>query len=413
MEVKKTQDEAEVSRTSPRRSPVLMLVQQEEHLSLPIDELQTKIERLKNVGLIRWAYIKHDKDKNEDGELVAPHYHFTLQFKKRVSVDSIAKRLKENANQFEIMTKRGLNAKVSANNAFAYLVHRTENAREKYQYDPKDVVSNFDFPKFIQELAEQMTPQDILDMLGEGKITKREAQKQILSLSATAMSEYKRRIDDVYSARLDLEYRKWVKEMKAANKPIKVIWCYGAGGTGKTRYAREWAIKQNLNYYICSGSNSPFDGLKDLSPKEQEVLIIDELRPKTLQYPDLLQILDPMNFEKVAVARYYNPHVMAKVIFVCTIYDPYQFYRHMPRLDRNIDTFDQLSRRIGLNIEFTKSHINETVPRLKKVKDEDTDEAETTYMYETIKSHKNKFNTNKVETKFTLEDLENYGNNEK
>ena len=86
MEAKKTQDTDKSSNVSPRRSPVLMLVQQEEHLSLPIDELQTKIERLKNVGLIRWAYIKHDKDKDENSELVAPHYHFTLQFKKRVSV---------------------------------------------------------------------------------------------------------------------------------------------------------------------------------------------------------------------------------------------------------------------------------------------------------------------------------------
>ncbi|MDM8284882.1 Rep family protein [Ligilactobacillus salivarius] len=411
MEVKKTQSAEEVSKVSPRRSPVLMLVQQEEHLSLPINELQTKIERLKNIGLIRWAYIKHDKDKDEDGKLVAPHYHFTLQFKKRVSVNSIAKRLKENVNRFEIMTKRGLNAKVSANNAFAYLVHRTENAREKYQYDPKDVVSNFDFPKFIQELSEQMTPQDVLDMLGEGKITKREAQRQILALGASIMSKYKRKIDDVYTTRLDLEYHKWVKEMKAANEPIKVIWCYGAGGTGKTRYAREWAIKQNLNYYICSGSNSPFDGLKNLSAQEQEVLIIDELRPETVKYPDLLQILDPMNFEKVAVARYHNPHIMAKIIFVCTIYDPYQFYRHMPRLDRNIDTFDQLSRRIGLNIEFTKYYIKETVPKLSKVKDKDTGNPKTTYMYKTTKSYKNKFKKNKVETRFTLEDLENYRNN--
>ena len=53
MEAKKTQDTDKSSNVSPRRSPVLMLVQQEEHLSLPIDELQTKIERLKNVGLFK------------------------------------------------------------------------------------------------------------------------------------------------------------------------------------------------------------------------------------------------------------------------------------------------------------------------------------------------------------------------
>ena len=408
MKVRKTQPNLEAERISPKRSPVLMLVQQESKLSLPIKELQDRIEHLKNMGLIKWAYILHDKDKDKHDKLVAPHYHFTLQFKKRVSVDAVAKRLKESPSQFEIMTKRGRDAKVSANNAFAYLVHRTEKAKGKHQYDPKEVIASFNYPKFIKDIAEQMTPKDILEMLGEGKITKHEAQEQIMAFGAPTLGTYKKKIDDIHSARLDIEYQEWLKEMKALKEPIKVIWCYGAGGVGKTRYAKDWAVRQGLNYYICSGSNSPFDGLNDLSAKEQEVLIIDELRPKTLKYPDLLQILDPMNFEKVAVARYHNPHIMAKAIFVCTVYNPYQFYLQIPNLDRHIDTFDQLSRRIGLNMEVTTYNINETVPKLKEIEDKRTGSKFYTYEYEVVRSYINHYANDRIDTTFTLEDLEGY-----
>ena len=72
MKVRKTQPNLEAERISPKRAPVLMLVQQESKLSLPIKELQDRIEHLKNMGLIKWAYILHDKDKDKHDKLVAP-----------------------------------------------------------------------------------------------------------------------------------------------------------------------------------------------------------------------------------------------------------------------------------------------------------------------------------------------------
>lgn len=382
-----------------KRSSVLMYEQQVKYLPLSLERLREQIEVLeRRKGLLRWALIKHDKDTDKEGELVAPHYHVVLQFRKRVTVDLVAKRFKDKPQQFEIMTKRGQGAKNSAENAFAYLIHRTTNSREKYQYDASEVIANFDFSKFVQEQEERLrTPDDVLDLLGEGKLTRQEAIEEISFFGAAKMSEYRRKIDDVFAMRIELDYQEWLQDMERKGEPIKVIWCFGLGGTGKTRYAKDWADRHDLNHYICSGSNSPFDGLNNLGSKQQEVLIIDELRPGVLKYHDLLQILDPWNFEKIAVARYRNPRIMAKVIFVCTVYSPLDFYRNTIINNRSIDTFKQLSRRIGVTIEFTHDGIYEVQLSTE------------TGLYERVKRYENQYISHTREVAFSIDDLETYG----
>lgn len=385
-----------------KRSSVLMYEQQVKYLPLSLERLREQIEILeRRKGLLRWALIKHDKDTDKEGELVAPHYHVVLQFRKRVTVDLVAKRFKDKPQQFEIMTKRGQGAKNSAENAFAYLLHRTTNSREKYQYDVNEVVANFDFSKFMQEQEERLrTPDDVLDLLGEGKITRQEAIEEISFFGAAKMSEYRRKIEDVFAMRIELDYQAWLYEMEQKSEPIKIIWCFGPGGTGKTRYAKNWADRHGLIYYICSGSNSPFDGLNGLGPRQQEVLIIDELRPGVLKYHDLLQILDPWNYEKRAVARYRNPRIMAKVIFVCTVYSPLDFYKNTLVSDRNIDTFKQLLRRIGVTIEFTYDGIFEVQLSTDSM------------LYERVKRYENQYINHTREVTFSIDDLETYGKND-
>lgn len=382
-----------------KRSPVLMYEQQVKRMKLSFKELKEKVQRLP--ALSKWAIVKHDKDKNEQGETVLPHYHVVLIFKRRVSLEMIAKKLKDRPQQFEIMTKRGKSAKSSANNALAYLVHRTTNSRDKYQYDVNAVVANFDYVAFIKRQEAQMKPQDILDLLGEGKITKQDSLTQMMDLGATTLSFYKKKIEDVHAARIEIEYQQWLKEMKEKKQKIKIIWCYGPGGTGKTRFAKEFCKRHDLNYFICSGSNSPFDGLNDLSATQQEVLIIDELRPGVIRYQDLLQLIDPMNYEKFAVARYRNPRVMAKVIFICTVYSPLEFYKSMPIINRKVDTVFQLNRRIGLTLRFSYQTIDEVIN--KRAVGVDKQE------YTVIKEHENQYVSEAMYTGFSLKDLELYG----
>ena len=80
--------------------------------------------------------------------------------------------------------------------------------------------------------------------------------------------------------------------MKTKGVVKQVIYMYGGPGLGKTRLAKSYAEKEKEPYYITGSSRDPFQ-----SYRNQEIVIIDELRPDTFNYSDLLKILDPYNFD--------------------------------------------------------------------------------------------------------------------
>lgn len=263
------------------RSSVLMYEQQLEHLPFnDVDALERRIKSLiDSQNLERYALIVHDQDTDEKEEKIKQHVHVTLIFKERVSVNTIAKVLDDKPQQFEIMTKRGNSAKVGAENALMYLLHRTSKSATKYQYPVSAVKANFDFETFVTNQEKQVNPKDILDLLGDGKITELEAKRMMMVKGANIFANFSKKIKDVAAARLEIEYEKWLANMKQSEKQIKVIWIYGESGTGKTRYAIDFAIRHQKSYFKTSGSNDPFEGYTG-----EKILIMDELRPETLRF---------------------------------------------------------------------------------------------------------------------------------
>ena len=93
-----------------------------------------------------FAYILHDKDLTEKGELKTSHYHLLLCLNNATSLSGILKWFDgfsdENGNDITTL------AKVMNNRpgAFSYLTHSTCASQEKYQYPDSDIVSyNADF----------------------------------------------------------------------------------------------------------------------------------------------------------------------------------------------------------------------------------------------------------------------------
>ena len=82
-----------------------------------------------------WAYIKHDKDVNEKGEPVKPHFHIYLNFGVAQDTDKIAK-------WFEVKPNFVNKIKGRKKDMLKYLIHK--NAPSKYQYDITEVKSNCD-----------------------------------------------------------------------------------------------------------------------------------------------------------------------------------------------------------------------------------------------------------------------------
>ena len=89
-----------------------------------------------DLNYVLYAYIVHDKDKEiqEDGSLTPKklHKHIVVELKNPITFKSMQDKFK-GAHIENIKYKKA---------AYQYLIHNRPNAREKYQYDLKEIVSN-------------------------------------------------------------------------------------------------------------------------------------------------------------------------------------------------------------------------------------------------------------------------------
>lgn len=100
---------------------------------------------------IDWAYILHDKDVNENGELKKPHIHWVGRATPRcLSVVSNFLGLPE--NDIEVVK--------NFDNMVMYLIHL--NDIDKFQYSPDDVETNL--PNIAQLLRRQSEGQIVKDL---------------------------------------------------------------------------------------------------------------------------------------------------------------------------------------------------------------------------------------------------------
>ena len=139
--------------------------------------------------------------------------------------------------------------------------------------------------------------------------------------------------------------------MKYEQKTKQVVYIYGESGLGKTRLAKTYAENKNTSYFVTGSSRDPFQ-----SYQNQETIIIDELRPDSFRYDDLLKILDPYNFDVFLPSRYIDKALTAELIFITSPYSPKELYDNF-QTSKRIDRFDQLERRIQTAILVEKDNI--------------------------------------------------------
>lgn len=90
-----------------------------------------------------YAYILHDKDKYETGELKKSHYHLLLFFDNARWGTSILKEISiDNTNLIEFRENKA--------SAIQYLVH--SNNLDKYQYNYLDINSNIDLDIYFNNI---------------------------------------------------------------------------------------------------------------------------------------------------------------------------------------------------------------------------------------------------------------------
>lgn len=312
--------------------------QQLSHLNQNIEDFPRLLEE---AGAQQYAYIVHNEDVTADGVLKASHVHVVMKFENARSLQSIGKLFRDSPQYVELPKTRN-----GYNNMLAYLVHRTKGATEKYQYDPEAVTANFDYIDALEKITAKVNQRDsksrlddILERLMAYEITYEEA---VAGLTASEFSRYHQRLKVTAEYGRQQYAKRWIKEHEDTGTPIEVIWITGPAGSGKTVEAKKIAReKSDKDFYMATGQRDPFQNYTD-----ENVIVLDDLRPKTFDYNTLLQLLDPFN-ATMADARYSNKTLIADTIIITSVYSPLDFYHMLvPEQYRDIDTYAQLARRI-------------------------------------------------------------------
>lgn len=300
---------------------------------LPIDSLN---DLLNNATIEKYAYIKHDKDTNDDGSFKHNHYHIFIK-------------LKNPRNVFEITNKYVPNnfvrkIKSNWNYALQYLIHY--NAPDKFQYNEDDVIANFNYKEELNKSIKQTTLlktrswDDIFIMMNENNVKEYNIHKYI---TKAEYIKYQSKIKKAF----EFDYTEMMNGNKSAN--MKVIFISGPSGSGKTSYANYILGQKNNNLveediFISTDSYDPLDGYKG-----QPVVILDEFRANQWDLPKFLAMINN-NTRTATKSRFSNKKFICHTLIITSLHSIHQFS------DSFINTKDedmfQLFRRIKTCINF-------------------------------------------------------------
>lgn len=257
-------------------------------------------------NISKFAYILHDKDLDEQGNLKHPHWHICLRFVDSQDTKYVARWFgieeqyvnKSKSGRFEDM--------------LLYLTHK--NASEKYQYSCDEVRANIDYKNFIEKNGKLPTRiGEIIEKIVSGEIRQYNLEDFV---TPDEFVKYSTQIERAF------EYRR--NKIYTGNRELEVIYITGGSSTGKTTFAKILAQNKGYSFFISGSDNDILDGYKG-----QDCLILDDLRGSSMRFSDFIKMIDN-NTDTLVGSRYHNKSMTeCKLVIITTIHNMDAFYSNI------------------------------------------------------------------------------------
>ncbi|HFI0587898.1 TPA: Rep family protein, partial [Streptococcus suis] len=347
------------------------------------------------------AFIFHDKDKNDDGQIKPLHFHFACRYKSPVVFHLANERLNP---KYQVDNKRDEHFQVLEGagepSFIQYLLHLTAKAiRAKkhryslndlylYQVDDQGQLTQQSLEQksewFLRTLEQTMRTQTTGK--GEKWNEKEEFIKEIeyklrsgkISLFEGAEKALQKQFGEVEGNHIFLKRQKSFQQAvlnhidakieKRLNRDslLKTVYVYGPGGSGKSTLAAkilQEALDQTEEPRAFSAPTYAGNKTFDLGQGYQgeAVFELDDFSPYALGYDEFLKMFPRGNQRVRASVRNVNRELSVEYAVFTKAHTPGEFFsrlcrKELARIDdhsKKIDVLSQALDRINLYIEMT------------------------------------------------------------
>lgn len=286
--------------------------------------------RIKSLSFIKtYCCIIHDKDVLSDWLPKRKHFHAVLTFSNATTIGAVAKGLSVPSQCVEKI-------KNTTKTARLYLIHK--NDIDKFQYDPKDVLANFDYIDFADDYKPQQKKESIAERIASWEIKQYNLYNYV---SVDEFARHKQYYDRAFT------YRR--KKMKTMDRNLRCVFICWPSGCWKTTVAKRLAEQEGYKAYISSGWKNPLDDYE-----WEECIVLDDIRPETFAYNDLLKFTDN-NTDSFVGCRFNNKSIWeCKLIIITSVIPIEEFAEFWAYWN---ETADQLLRRFTTYIDMDNSFI--------------------------------------------------------
>lgn len=308
-------------------------VQQLKHLKVKLEEIPDICEKYDSIK--KYNIIVHDKDEG-----VEPHVHV------QCNMGTTNKTFADVSKWFNDSPQYFTHIRDKWSRAALYLLHRGNTDKDKHQYSPDEIISNYNFMEDLEKAQKNeenklkyMTLQEYCEKVITGEILPNCPEKYLSDFDCI---NDKGLIKKAYNERVRrmINYRK-----ENRSQDVKVIFITGPGRSGKDFMATQFAQGQKDKSYCVSSSSN--DSMQDYSG--ENTLILSDLRDDVYEFSDLLKILDN-HLPASMKSRYNNKFFIGNYIIITSSVDLSEWYKGNYNNDK--EDMNQLLGRINIYIKI-------------------------------------------------------------